>query len=206
MYKDAFQKLEPEEAESILTKAKPHLDGVTFDMSHVTILSHELPFYDGYVFYDIGDFSAAKSIHRYVVMNDNDKNITVLDWTSAPVQLLNKAAPIALSEETIGDYVRFYFAYVRGEHGRFILVENVDDIYWRDDPSPSARKAVGNMITPLTLDEGRTDGGFNLEGTVCFRNALFKIDFTIDADGTLNIANQELLLEDLPVLDDVFGQ
>jgi len=204
MYEEAFQKLEKDEAEKILQTAAPFIDGVSFDMSHVTILRQDLSFYPNHVFYDIADLSAAKAIHRYVVMKDNV--VTVLNWTSAIIYGLNKTAPLTLNDENIGDYVRFFFSYVRGAEGKFSLAENVDDVAWKDDPSPSSRKAVGNMITPLTLLQVHDDGGYDLEGTITFKNALFKAEINIAADGALNITNQELLLEDLPVFDDIFGQ
>lgn len=205
MYQDAFQKLDQDETEKFLNRAQPHLDGIGFNIVNVTVLSHALPFYEGYTFYDIGDFSSAKPLHRYIIANDD--HISVLDWTNTPIHKLNKDAPLALNEENLGDYVRFYFSYVRGDKGKFILCENVDDIPWKDDPPPSSRKSVGSMITPLTLVEGHgNDGEFHLEGTICFKNGLFKVDMIVQSDGMLEITNQELLLEDLPILDDVFNQ
>ena len=204
MYEEAFQKLEKDEAEKILQVAAPFVDGVSFDLAHVTILRHALSFYPDHVFYDIADFSAAKAIHRYVVMKDNV--VTVLNWTNAVIYGLNKTAPITLSDENIGDYVRFFFSYVRGTEGKFTLAENVDDVAWKDDPSPSSRKAMGNMIVPLTLLEAHDNGDYNLEGTITFKNALFKAEIKVSSDGAVDITNQELLLEDLPVLDDIFGQ
>lgn len=62
--------------------------------------------------------------------------ITVLDWTNAPIYKLNESVPIVLDDKTVGFYVRFFFTYVRGRHGRFLIVESVDDIAWKDEPPP----------------------------------------------------------------------
>jgi len=84
-------------------------------------------------------------------------------------------------------------------------VENVDDLNWRDDPPPSARKAVSELIDPLILEKEDKDA-FYLRGCMMFKDSLFKSLIKVESDGMVSLHEEELLVEDMPVLDDVFGQ
>ena len=39
-----------------------------------------------------------------------------------------------------------------------------------------------------------------------FKDSLFKSDVTVQDNGVVSLQNEELLIEDMPVLDDTFGQ
>ncbi len=118
----------------------------------------------------------------------------------------HEKVPIKLDDETVADYARFFFTYIRGRHGRFIITENVDDINWKEDPPPAARKAIGKMLGPVSIKKKDEKGTYCLEARVMFKDSLFKTDIYVKPDGTVTLTDEELLIEDMPVLDDVFGQ
>jgi hypothetical protein len=149
MFQDTYIKLTAPEIEDILAKAAKSFEGVKFQPENTVIMSRTLDFYPGYKFYDIADQSQNPPLRRFILAK-KDK-VTVLDFTNAPIYELNKAAPIYLNEDTVHDYVRFFFNFVRGRHGRFLIVESVDDIAWREEPPPSARKSIGKLILPVAL-------------------------------------------------------
>ncbi|MCB1563310.1 MAG: hypothetical protein R3D66_00120 [Alphaproteobacteria bacterium] len=204
MYQDVFTKLEAGEASAILEKLNPEFDGSVFEPDQTTVLASDLAFYPGYRLLDIADYSSVPAFRRFVVYKAGEPYI--LNWTNEPIYEMNKAVPIKLTKKNVADYVRFFFSYVRGRHGRFIVTENVDDISWKDDPTPAARKAIGKMIVPLSLKGTARDGTFELEMSVMFKDGLFRVDVLVAKDGTVSLENEELLVEDMPVLDDVFGQ
>jgi hypothetical protein len=205
MFQEAFEKLELEEVALILDQVNPDFDGINFDPVETTIMAQDVPFYPGFRLLDIADYTSMPPLQRFVLYK-RGKHV-ILNSQYEPIYAFNKELPIKLDEDTIMDYVRFFFAHVRGKHGRFILCENVDDINWKDDPPPQARKTIGKMIIPLTLEE-RAEGvkDFHLKTCMMFKDALFKSDVTVKPDGTLSLSNEERLIEDMPVLDDTFGQ
>jgi len=205
MFQEAFEKLELEDVAMILEALNPALDGTEFDPIETTILALNLPFYKGYQILDVADNTEMPPRRRFAVYKKPDE-IHVLNFTNEPIYALNEAVPIKLSEKNIDDYVRFFFTYVRGKHGRFILAENVDDIQWKEDPPPSARKAIGNMVMPVTLIGQDSDGTYNLQATMTFKNSLFKSDIDVKSNGQISLKNEELLVDDMPVMDDRFGQ
>ncbi|MFP4313073.1 MAG: hypothetical protein ACLFR0_01990 [Alphaproteobacteria bacterium] len=209
MFQEAFKKLELDELATVLDQINPHLDGSDFDPVDTTALGLELSFYPGYRFLDLADYSTMPGKRRFVLFKDGGtpekSDVIVLDWTNEPIYLLNHNLPISLNKDNVSEYIRFFFTYVRGKHGRFIVTENVDDINWKEDPPPQARKAIAKMLVPLeVLDE--KNGAYYLKSTMMFRDSLFKADIEVKPNGLVTLMNEELLVEDMPVLDDTFGQ
>jgi len=204
MYQEAFKKLELDEIATILDKLNPDIEGSVFDPVETTILAQDISFYPGYRLLDIADHAAMPPLQRYALYSTSD--FFILNFSNEPIYALNQRLPITLNKENVSDYVRFFFTYVRGRHGRFIICENVDDIAWKEDPPPSARKAIGQMLVPVTLKETDHEGSFILEATMVFKDSLFKSQVKIGPTGLVSLSDEELLVEDMPVLDDVFGQ
>ena len=104
------------------------------------------------------------------------------------------------------DYARFFFSHVRGEHGRFLIIDTVDDIDWKDEPPPSARKATGKMLEELHVIGKGVDGTWHLLGRMVFRDSLFQAQIHVAPDGQVSMSNEELLVDDMPIMDDTLGQ
>lgn len=204
MYQEAFAKLELAEIATILDQVNAKIDGTVFDPVETVILAQDLPFYKGYRLLDIADHASMPAMRRYVIYKPDD--FVILDFTNEPIYLLNQKVPITLTEETVDDYVRFFFTYVRGRHGRFVITEGVDDIRWKEDPPPSARKAIGKMLFPIKVLNTDENGAFNLKSCMVFKDSLFQAKIKVQSNGFVALSDEELLVEDIPVLDDTFGQ
>jgi hypothetical protein len=203
MFQEAFKKLELDEVARILDQIGPLLEETVYDPLETTIMALDLPFYPGYRLLDIGDYTVTPPLRRYVVYSHDDA--VILNFTNEPIYELNKTLPIELTESRVLDYVRFFFSFVRGKHGRFLLVENIDDIQWKEDPPAPARKAISKMIKPLYITNTPEDGTFHLQACMMFKDSLFRCAVTVASNGHVTIKNEELLIEDVPVLDDTFG-
>lgn len=203
MFRNAFRKLEQEDAEPILMEVNQAIEGSPFTGQTIVVLEQDLPFYPGYKFLEISDHGAQPIRIQNIVYKPGD--ITVLNWTNEPIYQLNAKAPIQLNQDTAALYAKFFFTYVRGRHGRFLIAEGVDDIQWSDEPPPAARKAVGKMLTPVTLSNIGPDGTYNLVGQMMFKDSLFKSVIHVKPDGLVSLSDEELLIEDMPVLDDTLG-
>lgn len=204
MFQDAFIRLGQQETESLLERVNPYLDGSPFDPAHTTLMAKDMPFYPGYRFLDIGDYSKVPTVRKFALVGED--SVTILNWTNEPIYALNESVPIALDEKSVQDYVRFFFTFVRGHYGRFVVTETVDDIQWKDEPPAQARRALGRMVEPVHLVSVGSDGTFHVSACMTFRDSLFRTKIDIKPDGLVTMAEEELLVEDMPVLDDIFGQ
>ena len=204
MFRDAFKKLDKDEAAALLAQVNPSLDGSDFVAGQAAVLTHDLSFYPGYHFTEITDHNVSPPRVACAIYKGNE--VVPITWSNEPIYALNERAPIALNRDNVTAYVKFFFTYVRGRHGRFLIAENVDDIDWREDPPPAARKAIAKMLEPVTVKEVREDGSYLLGACMMFRDSLFAADVTVGADGTVQLSKEELLVEDMPVMDDTLGQ
>jgi hypothetical protein len=201
---DVFIKLGRPDTERVLADINPALEGIAFDPAAVTILAHTPSFYPGFRFLEISDFGNMPAVQRFVLHKPG--TTAVLNGTNEPVYRLNRDAPITLSPDTVGAYVRFFFTHVRGRQGRFIIAETIEDIAWKEEPPAAARKAVGQLLQPLHVQGPGPDGGYRIVAHMVFKDALFKTAITVAADGLVTLGDEELLIEDMPVLDDTLGQ
>ena len=140
---------------------------------------------------------------RFVVYGEDE--LVILDFSNDVIYAFTKRISITLNEDNVFSYVIFFFNYVRGRHGRFIIVENVDDVPWRDDPPPEARKAVGKLIEPLKMEKF-SDDVYHIRASMVFKDSLFRSLVKVDSAGIVSLSDEELLIEDMPIIDDIFGQ
>lgn len=206
MFSDSFEQIEHGEAASILDKLNPALDGSSFDTATARILLHPLPFYKNCDLIEVSDHDESPARKVSLIRNNSEEKIEILNGTNEPIYHLNENGLLSLNSENVKTYVRFFFAYVRGRHSQFFVVENADEVSWREEPSPNARKALGKMIIPLTLDESNHDNGYQLKASIIFKDSLFESAIHVDPNGTVTLSNQELLVEDIPVIDGSLNQ
>lgn len=204
MLQDAYTKLDTLEVEDLLQGINPRLKDRKFNPETTTILAAALPFYPEYRFLDIADHSTLPPKKTQILYGRDE--VTILDWTNAPIYKINKKAPIYLDDQTVQDYVRFFFSFVRGRHGRFLITESIEDIAWKEEPPPAARKAISSLLEPARLIGMDDDGAFLLSVRTLFKDSLFRSKVRVTPDGVVSISDQELVVEDMPVLDDALGQ
>lgn len=204
MVANAFIKLDKAESAQLISEINPILQEGPFSPQTTTMLEQELSFYPGCRFFEIADYSITPSPRKYVITGKGG-NI-VLNWTNGPIYKLNERLPIKLNAENVIDYARFFFSYIKGRHGRFIIVETIEDIQWSEEPPAAARKAIAQLISPIILSSTGKDGTFHLTVCMIFKDALFRTDAHIKPNGLVDLSNEELLIENMPILDDLFAQ
>ena len=214
MFSDAYITIENAAAIELAQKVSAKLDGSDFDPSHSRLISHVLPFYKGgYHLCEMTDLENTPSRQISFIYKENGEkdDIYILDGTNEPIYLLNKKLPIFINKNNVVTYVQFFFHYVRGRHGRFNIIENIDEISWREEPSPAGRSALERMIQPLTLKESNDvqddkNEDYHLSCSIIFKDSLFESDIIVKENGDVSLSNQEMLVEDIPILDDSFQQ
>jgi len=204
MFQEAHVKLDLDETASVLDVVNEMVEGSLFDPLETTILAVDLPFYEGWRFLDIADHATSPPLQRYVFQKED--GFIMLDWSFRPIYVVNELAPVKIDEETVLDYVRFFFSHVRGKHGRFILCESLENVNWKEEPPVTARKSFADFIKPMEILEKREDGVFKIDARMLLKDALFKVNVYVEPSGRVTLTDHEVLIEDMPVLDHVFAQ
>lgn len=205
MFDEAYTKLEIEQVASIIDELNKHIQGSIFDALETTILSITVPFYKGYQFLNIADHATEPPLQRFVFQKEDTTEFTVMDWKYSTIYDLNQKVPVNIDESNVLEYVRFFFTYVKGRHGRFIVCETADHILWKDEPPLEVRKSLNKAISPLEIHEKRKDGVFIINAFMMLKDALFAVQVFVDPTGKVTMSDHEILIEDIPVLDSAFA-
>ncbi len=208
MFSDSFTKIEHGDAAAIVDQINLLLDGAPFDPSIVRVLSHALPFYPNYNLVEITDYdeNPFRRISFVQQRKEDNGQIYILNGTNEPIYHFGEVFFVLLGGENIKLYIQFFFSYVRGHYSRFLIIENPDEINWKEEPALNARQALGKMISPIELIKILGDGTYNLKASIIFKDSLFESEISVSKTGQVNLNNQELVVEDIPVLDDSFAQ
>jgi len=218
-YKDAsspltFNPVDARTAQAVIEAAAPFIEPATYPSGKTVVQVAELPFFEDVKLYALTDTTLPEPNTRYVFHKDG---LTVPhDWTNEPIYKLNEELPLLLTEETIVPYVRFFFHFVRGQMGRFIFVESLDEISWLPEASEDEKVAAEAELMPVSYRGVAPDGMHTLVATVVFRNALFRTNVKVAPQGMevtdpesgaveqysrgqMLLCNEELLLEELRI-------
>ena len=209
-----FQTLDAAATQKMLGDISVDISPVKLPEGKTTVQVADLPFYDEFKLYALSDTTLPAPNTRYMLYKPGD--VSVMNWTNEPIYSVNERAPIKVDRKTCVPYAKFFFHYVRGQLGRFIIVEKPDEVVWLSNASDKEKADVASRLMPVTYKGIGRDNLMTLTATVVFKNALFKTDiklapfemdvfdpelgapehFTI---GQMKLTNEDLLLEDLNV-------
>lgn len=209
-----FTALSPDEARSFLSSIARDLLPISVPQDKTLVQVATLPFYDDYKCYALTDMTLPPPNVRYLLHKPGD--LVIMNWTNEPIYDVNEKAPIKLDRKSIITYAKFFFHFVRGQLGRFIIVEKPEDVTWLDNATDEEKAKVAEHLKPVAYKGIGRDNLFTLTAIVVFKNALFKTDIKVapyemdafDAEagvpehftiGQMKLTNEELLLEDLNV-------
>ena len=123
----------------------------------------------------------------------SDRQPMLLDGTSAPVHEANADESLALRDEDVADYIRWFCFAVRADEGEpFILFEH-----------PPKRVSAKNRTAakdarPLTPKGRDADGAARFEATMIFGGTSFRSMFSVPPNGEIVMTDDEPLTDDFP--------
>ncbi len=209
-----FQTLDATATSKLLADVAGDIAPVKLPEGKTIVQSADLEFYNDYKLYTLSDTSLPAPNTRYMLYKPGD--VSLMNWTNEPLYAVNERAPIKVDRKTCIPYARFFFHFVRGQLGRFIIVERPDEVTWLPNANDKEKAEVNALLTPVTYKGIGRDNLITLSATVVFKNALFKTDIKIapfemdvfDPEvgapehftiGQMKLTNEDLLLEDLNV-------
>ncbi len=208
MFDESYIQLEVDEIAILLDELNKKVDGSIFDPLETTILAIDIPFYPEHRFLNVADHKTHPPLQRYLVQNKTTKEFVIIDWRYQTIYNLNTSAKIALNDKNVLDYVRFFFEYVKGRHGRFKICESADHISWKDEPPAQVKKSLNDALQPLTLskDKREKDKAYVINAFMMLKDTLFKTEITVTPQGKVTMGDHDILIEEIPVLDAALGQ
>ncbi|WP_263375472.1 ankyrin repeat domain-containing protein [Granulicella aggregans] len=194
-------------------------------LEHMRLRAAPLPFYRNVYLVAAEDTGRHGPREQFALLGPDDDFI-MLDWTNEPIYEANERWGIHLEDDrSVVQYCYFFFHFVRGKLGRFLVTENADRIRWTSEATDEVRDAFrANLETIGEITRPGNDQ-IHFKTTVVFKNALFRTGVLVaaspirirDSDGNeekfsfgqLKLYDEELLMEELPIEIDgqpsVFG-
>ncbi|HEY1270956.1 MAG TPA: hypothetical protein VGF08_03190 [Terriglobales bacterium] len=134
--------------------------------------------------------------------------VTVLDgWWNRILDLTREAPPRLDTTQRAIAYVRFALAALQNENGRFVLVEQPEDIHWQPDVKAQRREETAKKIRPLII-ESLPDGSWQGIGTWQISSGnLVVASFHLSRVGFVDIQQDETetVARNLPVVIEGFN-
>src|SRR6185369_8997257 len=172
----SFSAPPPEQASVIVDEIRDWLESKNMDANTVDIRVASLPWYEDFRFYTLADDEQT----RYMLYRPGEPE--PMNWTNEIIYRVNERAPIKLDRKNVIPYARFFFHYVRGQLGRFIIVEKPEEIAWLDTATEEEMQKVADRLMPVTYKGIGRDNRYLLTATVIFKNALFKTNIRVSPD------------------------
>lgn len=205
MFQEVYEKLENKKKKEILTFIEDVIKPNELDEENTSVITCPMDFYPEHRLYEIVDNNVMPPARRFFVIDDKKKDITALEYTSDKIYSLNERLGVYLNIDNVKDYLKFFFSFSRGRHGRFLIVDSVDDIHWQEEPPLAARRAIAGMITPIEVLRIGGDNSFECSACFVFKDSLVRSDVKVSQDGKIEMSGEEILVEDMPIIDDSFG-
>ncbi|TVM32142.1 hypothetical protein [Oceanidesulfovibrio marinus] len=219
MHDLALGTLDANAVKELLDETALALSDVSLSPETTTVDVAQLSFYDDYSLYALrDDASSAPNVH-YLLHKPDDP--VLLDGTNEPIYRVNQCALIQIEDATVVAYAKFFFHFVRGKLGSFMIVEKPEDVVWQSDTPQKQKDEVNALLMPVANNGIGEDNFYSLTATIIFKNALFRTDikiapFSMEATGPRSdivttfstgdmiLCNEKVLLEGLPVFPEPF--
>jgi len=161
---------------------------------------HRPGFYDGVVLLEVqAGPPPAEAWGASLLFAIGGDFVAHFDGAAPVVHAIRARAVVRLEDfAQVWAYLRFFGNVVCGEDGAFLVVEAPSDLPpW--EPSPVVSRIIEGTLDDLWLDGRSADGGWEVSGVVLYSCALFKVRFRVEADGRVEMLDDDPLAADLPI-------
>lgn len=198
----AFHKLEGAKAKKFIERLNKTWRGSPFDAERTLVQARPLGFANDWFLAESSDASTIPE--KKCVALDNGKECVPVEFNTDFIPAFAGRAGVMLDRDSVMEYVRFWFEYMRNGSDRFLLIEAVDDMPWREEATPQARKSLTKSIMPLMVIDA-SKNNFTCKATVLFRDTLFDCALDVTMNGKVTIESRETIAEGLTVIDSLTG-
>jgi hypothetical protein len=150
-------------------------------------------------------FKAGDGAELGLFLVSDGENIIHLNGSSPPIHELNKRVSLDLNADDALAYLAFFCFFVRGEEGPFMVVDRLDDPllpgYLGAPESGEEREkseVIARLYRPAELFGSDDEGRHRASAMVYYSNVIFVSDFLIGRDGSIDMLDDEPLVEKLP--------
>lgn len=187
-----WQPIETEELETLLKSVESKGMPGLFSSASSKAQKSVLPFYDGYVLYDLKNYSTLPVFAMQYLGNGKDFNY--LDGSPDPVYMVNENTPaLVLSEENIFDYVRFFFTYVSTLDEETEMIQDPENSPYFPYLSENQKQVISNEKAASNVQFNDQTQLYSIQTPLYYEGSLVKALIEIDQMGHVKVKNYKML-------------
>jgi|GEM_PF-294361 type IV secretion system protein VirD4 len=204
--KQRWQTVEHEHAAELLRDVRRDYTGLDeVDDERIKLRRWPLSFYDGFDYYEITATKAGRREVGYVLWMPGEA--IFLDGKTSALHGLNERLGLRLRKQQIQDYLFFFCSSVEGESGRFLIIDELDDLVFKIEPNEDYLEAVAKAIeppSPAVAIAGADNEirSYSIAACVLYGDTLFRARFVVHVDGHVAMTEDDELFGQMPVMKD----
>lgn len=184
------------EQAGLIEKISKTFNTRAYESGRFSIQKEELPFYTNAFLARITNFAATPAVTKSYIFSGND--VLQTDGSIEQVEQLNEKAGLHLTESTAAAYVSFFFDRVYSDEGCFYLITKFEDIPNHKNFDSDLTENLKELIKPPVAR--KEDDGYVVRGFVLHKTTLFETSIIISQSGEIDIDDDEIVYENLPVI------
>lgn len=186
-----WHKLDRDRTIAMIDSVKTSGDHILFSIATSEAKCAKLSFYKNLLLYRLTNYASLPSF-SFDYLGDG-KTFYYLDGAPTAIYAANDSGNLILNENTVVDYITFFFSHVSGPDG---------DVYVIEDPSNHPALDALNYVQMddilahhAAADIGRNaDGGYTVRTSLYYLGSLVRATVDVDRVGRINIGDFEMLL------------
>jgi hypothetical protein len=137
---------------------------------------------------------------------DDGSSLHILRATPEHIYEVNQSEGLQLDDGQVPSYVRFFFDNLGGR--RTAVVERPEEVPWFEpssaDPDLNAQKEHASSLIHSMLVMPSDADDYDVAATGVTGTQLKEIDLAVKRDGKIDVRNERVLIEDIPVVEEFF--
>jgi len=186
----------------VLARIAPRLAEKPYNLDGATLYKWPMPFFEDVDLYALKlDDGGRGRISFFAVAGDKEY---YFDGSSGTIHSMNEREGLKLDAHNIVDYLAFFTATIISDDGRFLIVDELEDIPWRERPESDIEEMLREAIGPVRLENTSPEDEepFRLQAAVLYGDTLFRAEFAAHRDGNVEMTGDDPIMSDLPVDED----
>lgn len=174
----------------ILSRRPNALDG------NVTARYVRPSFYPGWMLVEASSRADGRdTVVAYLQQDAHEPKL--LPGRAAPIHEMNAQGHLTLDDGNVLDYLRFFCAYVWGDEGAFLIVEDgaAAGLLAASSGTGSAPESPAPRVGPATVKGGNARDGWDCSAFVRYASHLFKAEFHVAPDGNIEMRDDSPVAE-----------
>ena len=178
----------------LIDRLTAHADQGLFSKETCGAQYCQLPFYRNFILYRLVNYNTLP-VFTMDFLGDGT-TFYRLDGSPDPVLLVNSRGAIDINEDTVMDYLRFFFNNVSTDEGDMILVDNPDDLPFIDSLDMQQQILLKQRHAKPEVQYDIERDIYVLHSDVFYTGSLLKADIEVDRTGMVSIQERGMIMQD----------